>query len=462
MGLGLLGRGVGDIAFLAENGAQVLVTDLKDENLLKESLKKLKKYKNIKYVLGKHRLEDFQKGKTDLIFKAAGVPLDSIYIKEARKNKIPIYMSAAFFAKFSELPIIGITGTRGKSTVTHLITHILKSAGKRVLEGGNIRGVSNLQLLNLGARHPSALGCRAPKLIGKYDFAVFELDSWQLQGFGSLKISPQIAVFTTFFQDHMNYYKNDMKKYFTDKANIFKFQKKDQKKNNLFVLGKQVVPFFKKYFPNKLNQGLTLIAKEKLPRDWQINLLGAHNQYNASLAVEVARSLGINDIEIKKALESFEPIPGRLEFLREFNGIKIFNDNNSTTPEATIAALEALGKEKNIILIMGGADKNLDMKKLFSVIKKYVKAIVLIPGTGTDKIEPSLVKIKNLPMSRFDLDMGDQKKNFRKIIQSALDLAKNGDIILFSPTFASFGMFKNEFDRGDQFVEIIKKYAIIK
>jgi UDP-N-acetylmuramoylalanine--D-glutamate ligase len=111
---------------------------------------------------------------------------------------------------------------------------------------------------------------------------------------------------------------------------------------------------------------------------------------------------------------------------------------------------------------MGGADKNLDMKKLFPAIKKYVKAIVLIPGTGTDKIEPSLVKIKNLPMSRFDLDMGDQKKNFKKIILSALDLAKNGDVILFSPTFASFGMFKNEFDRGDQFVEIIKKYAIIK
>jgi UDP-N-acetylmuramoylalanine--D-glutamate ligase len=179
-----------------------------------------------------------------------------------------------------------------------------------------------------------------------FDFAVLELDSWQLQGFGSLKISPQIAVFTTFFQDHMNYYKNDMKKYFTDKANIFKFQKKDQKKNNVFVLGKQVVPFLKKYLP-KLNLEKSrfdlkgaqrsnldfskfnfLISKEKLPRDWKINLLGAHNQYNASLAVEVARLLGINDIEIKKALESFEPIPGRLEFLREFNGIKIFNDNN--------------------------------------------------------------------------------------------------------------------------------------
>src|SRR3989344_3517177 len=188
MGLGLLGRGVGDALFLAECGAKLTITDLKTQGQLKESLKKLKKFRTIKYVLGKHRLEDFRNA--DMILKAAGVPLDSIYIKKARKNKIPIEMSATLFARLSGIPMLGVTGTRGKSTVTHLIVHILKSAGGKVVLGGNVRGVSNLQLL---------------KSVKGADMSVFELDSWQLQGFGEAGISPHIAVFTNFLPDHMNY-----------------------------------------------------------------------------------------------------------------------------------------------------------------------------------------------------------------------------------------------------------------
>ena len=164
MGLGLLGRGVGDAVFLVECGAKLTVTDLKPSIALRPSLQKLRKFKNIKYVLGKHKLKDFQTA--DLILKAAGVPLDSIYIKEAKKNKIPIEMSATLFVKLSSIPIIAVTGTRGKSTVTHLIAHILKSVGKKVILGGNVRGVSNLQLLKQNA-----------------ELAVLELDSSQLQLF---------------------------------------------------------------------------------------------------------------------------------------------------------------------------------------------------------------------------------------------------------------------------------------
>src|SRR3989344_4308864 len=177
MGLGLLGRGVGDAVFLVECGAKLTVTDLKPSIALRPSLQKLRKFKNIKYVLGKHKLKDFQTA--DLILKAAGVPLDSIYIKEAKKNKIPIEMSATLFVKLSSIPIIAVTGTRGKSTVTHLIAHILKSVGKKGILGGNVRGVSNLQLLKQNA-----------------EIAVLELDSWQLQGFGESKISPDVSIFT--------------------------------------------------------------------------------------------------------------------------------------------------------------------------------------------------------------------------------------------------------------------------
>ena len=148
MGLGLLGRGIGDAVFLAECGAKLTITDLKTKAELKESLKKLNKFRNIKYVLGKHDLEDFKNA--DFILKAAGVPIDSIFIKEARKHKVPIEMDVSFFAKFAQgVKIVGVTGTRGKSMTTALIYQILSKniKDREIFLGGNVRGVATLPLL---------------------------------------------------------------------------------------------------------------------------------------------------------------------------------------------------------------------------------------------------------------------------------------------------------------------------
>jgi UDP-N-acetylmuramoylalanine--D-glutamate ligase len=184
MGLGILGRGLGYTKFLAECGADLTVTDLKTKKELVTSVKVLSKYKGIKFVLGKHRLEDFRN--RDMIIKAAGVPLDSIFIKEAKKNKIPVEMDVSHFAKCApEVMIVGVTGTRGKSMTTALIYEILSafakaSAGQgkpinkfwankpRVFLGGNVRGVATLPLL---------------EKVKAGDILVCELDSWQLQGF---------------------------------------------------------------------------------------------------------------------------------------------------------------------------------------------------------------------------------------------------------------------------------------
>ena len=207
LGLGLLGRGVGDAEFLAECGADLLVTDKKTKEELKPSLERLAKFPNIKFVLGEHRLEDFKN--RNFILKGAGVPLDSPYIEEARKNAVPIEMSASLFAKLAPkgVKIVGITGTRGKTTTTMLIYEILKEAfgQDKVFLGGNIKDMVTLPLL---------------KSVKENDYVVMELDSWQLQGFDEAKISPNVAVFTTFLEDHMNYYSGSMEKYFADKANI--------------------------------------------------------------------------------------------------------------------------------------------------------------------------------------------------------------------------------------------------
>jgi UDP-N-acetylmuramoylalanine--D-glutamate ligase len=430
MGLGLLGRGVGDAVFLAECGANLTITDLKTREQLKESLKKLKKFKGIKYVLGEHKLEDFQN--CDMVLKNPAIPLDSIYINEARKNNIPVEMSASLLVKFLNIPVVAVTGTRGKSTVTHLIAHILESAGKKIILGGNVRGVSSLQLL---------------KKAKNAEVAVFELDSWQLQGFGESKISPNISVFTTFLPDHMGYYKGSMEKYFTDKANIFKYQKKE----DTFIVGKQALPFIKKW--GGALKSKIIIPKEKLPKGWKFNLPGAHNEYNAMLAIEVAKKFSIPDVEIKKALVTFVPLQGRLQFLREVKGIKIYNDNSSTTPDATIAALYAVGdkKKRKVVLIIGGDNKFLDMSKLLAEIPKFCSKVVMFKERGTDTIRDKVFEFKKKGIIVYE------EEGIQNTVKRAYDVAKKGETILFSPAFFSFGKhFKNEFDRGDQFMKIVK------
>ena len=415
MGLGLLGRGVSDAAFLAECGAKLIVTDLKTKEELAPSLHKLKKFKNIIYYLGGHRLEDFRN--RDLIIKAAGVPLDSPFIREARKNKIPIEMSTALFARFSPATLIGITGTRGKSTTTHLLHHILASAHKRVFLGGNVKDIATLPLL---------------KKVRAGDLVVLELDSWQLQGFGELKISPHVAIFTNFLPDHMNYYKGSLARYFADKANIFRFQSR-----NDFVICDAAVSRRIK------TKGEKIIAKSLLP-SFSFNLKGTHNRKNAGLAVQAAHLLGIPLEDIQRSLPTFSGVPGRLEFVRAVRGIEIYNDTTATTPHATIAGLKALGKKKNIILIMGGNQKNLDMRALLKIIPRYTKKVILLPGTGTDSLPPLFKK------------NAIQTESLKEAFDAAFKNARRGDIILFSPAFTSFGLFKNEFDRGEQFDRLVR------
>src|SRR3989344_1473219 len=322
-GLGLLGRAAGDAEFLAECGAIVTVTDKKNEEELKESVERLKKYKNISLHLGGHIKEDFTS--SDMVIRAAGVRFDAHEVAWAKKAGVPVYMSTALCAKYADeagARVVGVTGTRGKSTVTHMIHHSLipacrQAGAQNVFLGGNVRGVSTLALL------PD---------ITFGDIVVLELDSWQLQGFGDLCISPHIAVFTNFLQDHKNYYKNT-DDYFRDKANIFRYQKT----NDVLVVGGAIADRVRAESPP-----LDPIVPDSIPRDWKLRVLGEHNRENASFAVAALQALGVAEDDIRAGLESFEGVEGRLQFIREINGVKIYNDNNATTPEATIAALKAL------------------------------------------------------------------------------------------------------------------------
>ena len=480
MGLGLLGRGLGDAIFLAECGADLTVTDLRDEKILAPSLAKLKKYKNIKYTLGKHRLEDFRN--CDFILKAAGVPLESPYIAEARKHGIPIEMDASLFAKLMPkgVTIVGVTGTRGKSTTTALIYEIL-NAGFKIYD----LGFKNRNIKDKGLRIKDSLavfrgGNLVPeatlpllKEVKSGDIVVLELDSWQLQGFHDAKISPHIAVFTTFLDDHLVYYKGNTERYFEDKVAIFKYQKT----GDILIAGERVAEDIGKSGVS-VNGDFVVTAKVDVPADWTIPLLGEHNIENMACAVAVAKHFKIPKSVVQNAVENFKPIPGRLEFLREVRGVKIYNDNNATTPDATIAALLALychsrgggnpgldprirEDDRRIILICGGTDKGLDMSKLVAEIPKYCKAVVFLKESGTDKLLSEFPRLKS-PLIKGVPESARAgavvKETLKECVQKAMELAKRGDTILFSPAFASFGKwFKNEYDRGAKFVSVVEK-----
>lgn len=432
MGLGLLGRGLGDAKFFAEEGADIIITDLKKEEDLSESLKELSKYKNIKYTLGEHKFEDFKN--RDFILKSAGVPLDSPFIAEAKKNNIPIEMDASLFASLAGGAIlIGITGTRGKTTTTMLIYEIIsrvfEGGEKKVYLGGNIQGVATLPLI---------------KKVKDGDIVVLELDSWQLQGFGDARLSPHIAVFTNFMNDHLNYYKGDLNAYFKDKVNIFLYQKKD----DYLVAGSKATKEIISKFGSEIKGKFIQVGPSRLPEDWNIKIRGQHNKENISLAIKVANILNINEEITKNVVENFKGVPGRLQFEKNYFGIYFYNDTTATTPDATLAGLKTLSFNKNLILIMGGTDKSLDMSELISNLSIYVKAVVLLPGTGSDKIRDKIMKDTNIEMS--------VAADLKDAVEKSLSYAKKGDTILFSPAFASFGMFKNEYDRGDKFSEIVR------
>jgi len=431
-GLGVLGRGVKDAIFFAEQGALVTVTDLKQEDELENSLQKLKKFHNIKYTLGEHNEADFLNA--DLIIRNAAVPSSSPFLAFIFKNKIPVEMDESLFAEYCPCPIIGITGTRGKSTTTTLIGKILEANKeklkiRKIFVAGNLQGEATLPLIHE---------------VQKNDLVVLELSSWQLQGFGWKKISPDIGVFTNIYPDHLNSYKN-MKDYVADKKNIFLYQgKKD------FCVINENNPYTKK-MSKEIPSKKIWFSKKDVPKKWSLKLLGAHNLENIAAALAVGKALGLKNEDMRATVCDFGGIEHRLEFVKKVNDIVFINDTTSTTPIAGQKALAAISGP--IILIAGGATKNLNLKDFAKSIVKKVKGVVLLEGSATPDLERDIKYFKgqHLILGKFN--------NLKDAVERAYGHSFPGDTILLSPGCASFGIFKNEFDRGDQFKKIVNQFS---
>lgn len=459
MGLGLHGGGVSSAVFFARVGCQVIITDLKQAADLKPSINKLKKLKNIEHVFGRHRKNDFSAyggsafggKKADLIIRNPAVPNNNKFLTIARANKIPVHTDISWFLQFLKKgfgfrvsdfgfpTIVGITGTKGKSTTAALLRHILTKCGKKSLLAGNIRQ-SPLDFIKID---------NTKYLILNTKYLILELSSWHLESLNEHKLAPNLAIITNILPDHLNRYKS-----FADYKRAKTFIFKHQTANDVLFLNKndQVSRHIGK---NKNIKSKIIWYGERGEKDVKStsDLKSFHpHPSNIRAVLSIANFLNLNKKTVQQAIKTFPGLEGRLEFVDIIDGVKYYNDTCATQPEATIYAIGKLKTKVNIILIAGGEDKNLDYDNLARAISKNVKTLILFKGSASDKIIKALQLYSSTALKLY--------KNISSMAQ-AVAITQNvfepNDIVLLSPAAASFGLFKHEFDRGKQFKICVKK-----
>jgi len=438
MGLGLHGGGLASAKYFLEKGALLTITDLRSKAVLEPTLLQLRDY-NIKYTLGEHIDDDFINA--DIVIKNPGVPTTSKFLKLAKRVESDI----SIFLESVECPIIAITGSKGKSSTVSAIYHVLKKIDPRTQLGGNIT-VSPLTFIN-------EVDSTTP--------VVLELSSWQLadlRGKGCLK--PQICAITNIMNDHQNAY-NSLDDYADDKAVIFENATQDIILNyndsyrDFFKnkLSKEPLYFSNRLLPKRINcaflddmkQGwLQIEGKQEIILDKEQTLKGEHQRENLLLAALILKRFGLETKVIKESLSEFRGIPHRMELFLEKDSLKFYNDSAATIPEAVVAAINSF--KEPIRLISGGTDKELNFESIKEAFKKP-KTIHLLEGSGTDK----MIKV----LERENIPYFGPYPSLELLIDDIKNRLEPGDNILFSPGATSFGMFNNEFHRGDQFKKII-------
>ena len=447
VGLGLHGGGEAAVRWLAKQGAQIRVTDSKTAEQLKPTLAKLKSIKSVAYHLGMHSKDDFSWA--DVIVLNPGVPSSFPLLSVARRRKVPIVNEATIFFEECPAPIVGVTGTRGKTTTTTLIARILEHAKHRVVISGNVRQVAMLDYLDQ---------------ITSRDSIVLELSSYQLELMPTARRSPMIGVITNVKVDHLNRH-GTLPKYADIKYNVIRYQGK----NDVAVLNAdnvwtkkaaQLVPGEVIWFSCRGPVGKRSVfikagwvverrgrQEEKLVplKFWK--LPGQHQQENLLAAVAAARAAGIEARRIQEAVKAFAGVPHRQEKVRTWRGHDFINDTTATSPDGALAAIQVFPKG---VFIIGGTDKQLDFKPLAKEMVRRKLPTVFLPGNATDILLKLLRKYGYRAPHIFATSM-------EQAVHQAMELSKPKQPIVLSPGAASFGLFVHEFDRGDKFVKSVRR-----
>lgn len=447
MGLGIHGGGLGVARYCAEQGAVVTVTDLRSPALLRESIDALADLP-ITFVLGEHRDIDF--ATCDILVQNPAVPATSPYVAIARAAGAAVEMEMTLFFRQCPAPIIGITGTKGKTTTATLTAHLLKHWHSDTVLAGNMRISALAQLASIT---PDTL-------------VVLELSSFVLEGLDVAGLSPHIAAITNIHPDHLDRY-GTMEPYIAAKAAIGRYQRSsdtlvlrasDVVLQQLAVNMPGQICWTDSMQPSQITQGAvwwdvdTLViatADGIIPVAQRADLqIAGHHQFaNVAMAVAIAVQRGMPIDLVAPALRTFGGVEHRQEYVCAHAGHTFINDTAATMPDAAIVALESISKP--IIWIAGGADKKLEFDALAAAANQHVAKVVLLNGTATARLEQALR----------DAGLSDRIEGVFDTFESAIHHAHAIDIrpatILLSPGCASFGMFHNEFHRGDEFRRIV-------
>jgi UDP-N-acetylmuramoylalanine--D-glutamate ligase len=375
----------------------------------------------------------------DEIIKSPGIPSKAELIVKLVALKKPIISEIEFAARYTKAKLIAITGSNGKTTTTLLVYHILKTAGLKVGLAGNIGDSFAKQVIN-----------------DQYDFYVLELSSFQLDNMYQFRAN--IAILLNITPDHLDRYNYDFEQYVASKFRITQ----NMTSTDTFVYFAESEPVVKWLSANKLAASTmtvsllpnsntnaytahnNLYVQQQIFDTQALPLKGPHNHINMMCAVLVAQQVGLSQEQIQGALMSFENAPHRLEYVATHNGVDYINDSKATNVDSVYYALGSYTQP--IVLILGGVDKGNDYSQILPLVQQKVKAIICM-GQNNDKLLQYFAgKVEHLADTH----------SIAEAITAAENIASKGDIVLLSPACASFDLFKNYLDRGEQFKQLVK------
>ena len=454
--IAILGAGVSNlplIKILKDSSCDITIFDQKEINDMEVSTRKYIQDNQLKVSLGKNYLE--QLTGFDVIFRSPSILPTNPYLIEESKRGALITTEVEQVIRLAPCPVIGITGSKGKTTTTTILYHILKELGYSTYLGGNI-----------GTPLFSKL-----EEMTKEDIVVLELSSFQLM---DMKVSPHIAIITNISPDHLDIH-GSYEEYIDAKKYIFKNQTKDDilvlNANDNIVRGfaKEAIGSVR-YFENTsldkentkwknltsdsyiLEGSYIKYQHQKIIATKNLLLKGTHNYLNICAALTAIKDyVHVSSIELETIVKNIKSVAHRLEFVRELDGVMWYNDSASTTPDKSLAGIYAF--DQDIVLISGGYDKNISYEPLAKPILEKVSKLILF-GDTKDKIyqvvmEESKKSGKSIPIYVMD--------TLEEVIEVAKEVSIPGEVVLFSPASASFDMFKNAYQRGDLFKSFVEK-----
>jgi UDP-N-acetylmuramoylalanine--D-glutamate ligase len=436
--LGAGESGVGTAILGKQKGYEVFVSD---KNKIQEKYKHVLKHFEIEWEEEGHNESRILNA--DMVMKSPGIPDTAPLVKRLISDNIPVISEIEFACRYTDATIIGITGSNGKTTTTMLTYHILKNGGLKVGMAGN-------------------LGDSFARMVAEkdHDYYVLEISSFQLDGIEDFK--PHIAILTNITPDHLDRYDYLFEKYIASKFKIaqnqtgedyFIYDSDDQ------TIGEWLVrnPIQSKLLPFSLKSPVTegaYIEENRMEITIENNnitmttdnlaLEGKHNLKNTMAASTAAKLVGIRKETIRQSIENFQGAAHRLEKVLKIHHVQYINDSKATNVNATYYALDSVSTP--IVWIVGGIDKGNDYKVLMPLVREKVKAVICL-GLDNSKIKDAFGNVVDLMVETFAMS---------EAVKVAYKIAERGDTVLLSPACASFDLFENYEDRGNQFKEGIK------